>query len=272
MPPYPYGPALQYKQANSGLYGGSTIHFGNKVSSKNKLKSRRAWRPNIQQKRLWSDALQQFISVKVQARVLRTIDKVGGVDAYLLGDKPARIKELGVEGWRLRWKVLRTPSVKRRIGEERVRLGLPAEGYVAQVVSDGEVQGGVEEGVVRVSGDSVEQMEGEDAEKDRSALEDEDKAGLVGLQKDATMEERVARTARNIERTHGNQAEYGEPAPRDSSDAHWYPPSLRKRGGEKILGDEEMMKQAGAGEEEPDVVQANNSRSIFSRIRGILKI
>ena len=43
------------------------------------------------------------MQVKVQARVLRTIDKVGGLDEYLLGNKPARIKELGVEGCRYRW-------------------------------------------------------------------------------------------------------------------------------------------------------------------------
>ena len=62
--------------------------------------------------------------MKVQARVLRTIDKCGGLDEYLLGDKPARIKELGVEGWRLRWMVMRTEKVKKRMREERVALGL----------------------------------------------------------------------------------------------------------------------------------------------------
>ena len=73
------------------------------------------------------------MQVKVQARVLRTIDKVGGLDEYLLGNKPARIKELGVEGWRLRWEVMRTPKIRERIKAERVRLGLPEGGWIEEV-------------------------------------------------------------------------------------------------------------------------------------------
>ena len=133
MPPYPYGPALQYKAKDTGLYGGSTIQFGNNISERNKGKTRRTWHPNIHRKRLWSDALGKFVQVKVQARVLRTIDKVGGLDEYLLGNKPARIKELGLEGWRLRWEVMRTPKIRKRIGAERVRLGLPEGGWIEEV-------------------------------------------------------------------------------------------------------------------------------------------
>lgn len=133
MPPYPYGPALQYKAQDSGLYGGSTIQFGNNISERNKGKTRRTWHPNIHRKRLWSDALGKFIQVKVQARVLRTIDKVGGLDEYLLGNKPARIKELGVEGWRLRWEVMRTPKIRDKIKAERVKLGLPEGGWIEEV-------------------------------------------------------------------------------------------------------------------------------------------
>ena len=62
--------------------------------------------------------------MKVQARVLRTIDKCGGLDEYLLGEKTGRIKELGVEGWRLRWMVMGSGKVGRRFKEERVALGL----------------------------------------------------------------------------------------------------------------------------------------------------
>ncbi|KAL9065643.1 MAG: hypothetical protein Q9161_008087 [Pseudevernia consocians] len=124
-PPYPYGPAQHYKQSDSGLYGGATIQFGNKVSEKHADKSRRVWRPNIHNKRLWSDGLGRFVQVKVQARVLRTIDKCGGLDEYLLGEKPRRVRELGVEGWRLRWMVMRTVKVKRRVKAEREALGLP---------------------------------------------------------------------------------------------------------------------------------------------------
>lgn len=64
------------------------------------------------------------MKVKVQARVLKTIDKVGGLDEYLLGGKPARVKELGMGGWKLRWKIIGTDKVQGRFALEREALGL----------------------------------------------------------------------------------------------------------------------------------------------------
>ena len=66
----------------------------------------------------------KFVRVKVQARVLRTIDKVGGLDEYLLGDKAARVKELGMEGWGLRWKLMQTKSVQERFRQEKIAMGM----------------------------------------------------------------------------------------------------------------------------------------------------
>lgn len=60
----------------------------------------------------------------MQARVLRTIDKVGGLDEYLLGGKAARIKELGMGGWKLRWRIMGTERIKERFAREREALGL----------------------------------------------------------------------------------------------------------------------------------------------------
>ncbi|KAG8530906.1 uncharacterized protein KY384_004263 [Bacidia gigantensis] len=131
-PPYPYGAAQHFKQRDTGLYGGSKVQHGNKVSEKHEVKTLRAWHPNVQNKRLWSDALGRFVRLKVQARVLRTIDKVGGLDEYLLGDKSARIKELGLTGWHLRWQIMQTERVKERFRTEKVRLGLPSAGYISQ--------------------------------------------------------------------------------------------------------------------------------------------
>ncbi len=124
IPKYPYGPSTIYKQSNFGLYGNATIQFGNKVSERNEIKSRRRWKPNVHSKRLWSEAMGKFIRVRVLARVLRTIDKVGGLDEYLLGDKAARIKELGMEGWGLRYKLMQTASVKERFRLEKIALGM----------------------------------------------------------------------------------------------------------------------------------------------------
>ncbi|KAI9820687.1 MAG: 39S ribosomal protein L24, mitochondrial [Pycnora praestabilis] len=125
IPEYPYGPNLWYKQSNHGLYGGTRIQFGNTISERTEIKNRRKWSPNIRQKRLWSVALNRWLRIRVSTRVLRTIDKVGGLDEYLLGEKAARIKDLGMGGWMLRWRIMQTEAVKDRFREERRRLGLP---------------------------------------------------------------------------------------------------------------------------------------------------
>lgn len=53
------------------------------------------------------------------------MDKVGGLDEYLLGEKPARIKELGVGGWLLRWRLMQTDTVRQRLAQQRAQMGLP---------------------------------------------------------------------------------------------------------------------------------------------------
>ncbi|KAK3493435.1 hypothetical protein B0T13DRAFT_51796 [Neurospora crassa] len=125
IPSYPYGPRRVYHQSNTGLYGSALIRFGNNVSKRNEIKTRRKWRPNVQQKRLWSKSLGVFVRTRVTTRVLRTIDKVGGLDEYLLGHKAARVKELGPWGWMLRWRIMQTPEIRERFAKEREALGLP---------------------------------------------------------------------------------------------------------------------------------------------------
>jgi len=68
--------------------------------------------------------------------VLRTVDKCGGLDEYLLGDKAARIKELGMGGWKLRWRIMQTETIKERFRLERQALGLPPKEELA-LGSDG---------------------------------------------------------------------------------------------------------------------------------------
>jgi large subunit ribosomal protein L28 len=106
------------------------------VSEKNEIKTRRYWRPNVQMKRLWSGALNKYIRVRITPRVLRTVDKCGGLDEYLLGEKPNRIKELGMGGWKLRWRIMQTEAVKERFRLEREKLGLPPKEEVV-IGSDG---------------------------------------------------------------------------------------------------------------------------------------
>ncbi|RDW82301.1 hypothetical protein BP6252_03413 [Coleophoma cylindrospora] len=139
IPPYPYGPSQWYKQSNFGLYGTQKIRFGNKVSEKNEIKTRRHWRPNVQRKTLYSEALGRKIRLRITTRVLRTVDKCGGLDNYLLGDKAQRIKELGMGGWKLRWRIMQTEAVKERFRKERLALGLPPMDGEVLLGSDGQV-------------------------------------------------------------------------------------------------------------------------------------
>lgn len=139
VPPYPYGPSQFYKQSNFGLYGTQKIRFGNMVSEKNEIKTRRHWRPNVQFKRLWSESLQNYIRLRITTRVLRTVDKVGGLDEYLLGDKASRIKELGMAGWKLRWRLMQTDAVKERFRRQREAWGLPPLPEETLVGSDGKL-------------------------------------------------------------------------------------------------------------------------------------
>ena len=146
IPPYPYGPNYIFKQSNSGLYGGAMIQFGNKISQgRNEGKTRRFWKPNVRRKKIWSEALGEFLFIKVTRKALRTIWKSGGLDQYLLDDRPGRIKELGIFGWELRWKVMQTPKVQEQFRQERKRLGLPEpqsfEEFVKQKEAEAKAKG-----------------------------------------------------------------------------------------------------------------------------------
>jgi large subunit ribosomal protein L28 len=55
--------------------------FGNTVSHANN-KSRRRWEPNLQWKRIWLPNENRFVRMRVSARGLRTIQKLG-VEAAL---------------------------------------------------------------------------------------------------------------------------------------------------------------------------------------------
>ncbi|XP_076956470.1 uncharacterized protein LOC143631665 [Bidens hawaiensis] len=71
-------------RAHRGIYAGRHIQFGNQVSEKGGNKTRRNWKPNVQEKHLFSYILDRHIRVKVTTHALRCIDKAGGIDEYLL--------------------------------------------------------------------------------------------------------------------------------------------------------------------------------------------
>ncbi|KAL3650842.1 hypothetical protein CASFOL_007245 [Castilleja foliolosa] len=71
-------------RAHRGLYAGRHIQFGNRVSEDGGNKTKRNWKPNVQEKRLFSYILDRQVRVKVTTHALRCIDKAGGLDEYLL--------------------------------------------------------------------------------------------------------------------------------------------------------------------------------------------
>ncbi|KAL8668413.1 MAG: hypothetical protein Q9168_006956 [Polycauliona sp. 1 TL-2023] len=187
IPTYPHGPSLTYQQSNFGLYGNVKPQFGNMVSEKNEIKTRRKWEPNIHDKRLWSVALGKYMQVRVQARVLRTIDKVGGLDEYLLGDSPARIKELGMEGWKMRWRLLQDRGVKERLRKRRLELGLRPQGP-EMFLSDAELLGEEDDGE---TAEVLDAMTGKVSEDGEVNMTDEDIEQMVKEEDETERRHRV---------------------------------------------------------------------------------
>lgn len=62
---------------------GKGVLTGNNVSHANN-KTRRRYLPNLQNTTVLSDALNQSFRLRLSTRAIRTIDKRGGIDAYLL--------------------------------------------------------------------------------------------------------------------------------------------------------------------------------------------
>lgn len=88
--------ATNAKRLQTGLFEGRSIMSGNNVGEKMAVKTRRQWKPNVQQKNLWCEALGRHLKLRVTTSALRTIDKCGGLDAYLFRMRPQKIGELGM--------------------------------------------------------------------------------------------------------------------------------------------------------------------------------
>ena len=82
---------------------GKKVQFGHNVSH-SKRRTNRTFQPNIQKVTFTSPALGCDIALKVSVRALRTVQKKGGLDAFLL--KTAD-KDLAEEGLRLKRRVLK---------------------------------------------------------------------------------------------------------------------------------------------------------------------
>ncbi len=71
-------------------FTGRGVQAGNNVSHAHN-KTRRRFLPNLQKNSLLSDALGQTIQVRLRTQAIRSIEKRGGLDAYLLSTPNAKL-------------------------------------------------------------------------------------------------------------------------------------------------------------------------------------
>ena len=91
--------------------------FGHNVSHSN-VKTNRRFEPNIQKATLQSDALRRKVSLRITTRAIRSISRVGGLDAFLLGTSDAK---LAPEAPRLKRQVKKALYGKKQIGRASCR-------------------------------------------------------------------------------------------------------------------------------------------------------
>lgn len=69
---------------------GKLRQVGNKVSHANN-KTKRRFNPNIRDMRVYSESLKRFISIKITAAGMRTLEHNGGLDAWLVKQTPSKM-------------------------------------------------------------------------------------------------------------------------------------------------------------------------------------
>jgi len=82
---------------------GKGVMSGNNVSHAHN-KTRRRFLPNLQKTSMLSDVLGQSLSMRVSVHGIRTVEKAGGIDAFLIG---TRILNLPTEAVRLKRRILK---------------------------------------------------------------------------------------------------------------------------------------------------------------------
>ncbi len=71
-------------------FTGKGVQTGNNVSHAHN-KTRRRFLPNLQQTSLLSDSLGETVSLRLSTSAIRTIEKRGGLDAFLLSTPNAKL-------------------------------------------------------------------------------------------------------------------------------------------------------------------------------------
>lgn len=100
-----------FKRQNRGLYAGAQ-RKRSKTCSESKNKNLLFHLPNIVKTKLWSETLNRRVKTRASTKLLRTVTKEGGLDKYLLKDKPARIKTMGLKGWKLKYEIMKAKEMQ----------------------------------------------------------------------------------------------------------------------------------------------------------------
>jgi len=87
---------------------GKGVLSGNNVSHANN-KTRRRFLPNLQDQSLLSDTLGFSVSMRLSTRAIRTVERNGGIDAFLLGTPNSK---LPAEALSLKRQILRAKAKK----------------------------------------------------------------------------------------------------------------------------------------------------------------
>ncbi|NBX66248.1 MAG: 50S ribosomal protein L28 [Proteobacteria bacterium] len=69
---------------------GKIRQIGNSVSHANN-KTKRTFNTNMRSARIYSETLKRYVSMKVTANGLRTIEHNGGIDSWLLSQAPSKL-------------------------------------------------------------------------------------------------------------------------------------------------------------------------------------
>lgn len=75
---------------------GKTVQTGNNVSHSHR-KTRRRYLPNLHAVSLQSDALKQTVKLRIAIHTLRSIDKNGGLDSFLLKTSNIKLTDTAVK-------------------------------------------------------------------------------------------------------------------------------------------------------------------------------
>ena len=86
---------------------GKGVLSGNNVSHANN-RTRRRFLPNLQESSLLSDLLGTDVKLRMSTRAIRTVERNGGIDAFLLGTPDSRLPEPAL-------------TVKRRLRKARAK-------------------------------------------------------------------------------------------------------------------------------------------------------